>query len=123
MMNRFEFISDQYAGLNLEHNIGGGVFNYIPYLKKLKMRQFWTAKVLYGSLSEDNKKLNLDKGYPFRTLKDKPYIELGTGISNIFQLFRIDFVWRVSPDLLPDEASDRYSGYSEVYGSTSNCIY
>ncbi len=54
MMNRFEFISDQYAGINLEHNIGGGVFNYIPYLKKLKMRQFWTAKVLYGSLSDEN---------------------------------------------------------------------
>lgn len=114
MMNRFEFISDRYAGLNIEHNIGGGVFNYIPYLKKLKMRQFWTAKVLYGSLSEENKKLNLDKGYPFRTLDQNPYIELGTGISNILQLFRIDFVWRVSPDLLPNEGNDRYFG---IFGS------
>ncbi len=114
MMNRYEFISDQYAGVNIEHNIGGGVFNYIPYLKKLKMRQFWTAKVLYGSLSDANKNLNLDKGYPFRTLSDKPYIELGTGISNILQLFRLDFVWRVSPDLLPGESNDRYFG---IFGS------
>jgi len=114
MMNRYEFISDQYAGVNIEHNIGGGVFNYIPYLKKLKMRQFWTAKVLYGSLSDANKQLNLNKGYPFRTLEKDPYIELGTGISNILQLFRIDFVWRVSPSQLPEESDDRYFG---IFGS------
>ena len=114
MMNRFEFLSDQYAGINLEHNIGGGVFNYIPYLKKLKMRQFWTAKVLYGSLSDANKNLNLNKDYTFRTLEQKPYIEVGTGISNILQLFRIDFVWRLSPELLPGESNDRYFG---IFGS------
>ncbi|MBS1588581.1 MAG: carboxypeptidase-like regulatory domain-containing protein [Bacteroidetes bacterium] len=114
MMNRYEFVSDRYAGLNIEHNIGGGVFNYIPYLKKLKMRQFWTAKVLYGNLSEANKLLNLNKGYTFRTLDKDPYIELGTGVSNILQLFRIDFVWRVSPNLLPNEGPDRYFG---IFGS------
>ena len=110
MMNRFEFISDQYAGINVEHSIGGGVFNYIPLLKRIKMRQFWTAKVLYGNLSDANKQLNLDKGYPFRTLKESPYVELGTGVSNIFQLFRIDFIWRVSPELLPEEGNERYFG-------------
>ena len=114
MMNRFEFISDQYAGINLEHNIGGGVFNYIPYLKKLKMRQFWTAKVLYGDLNDENKKLNLDKGYTFRTLDKTPYIEVGTGIANILQVFRIDFVWRVSPKLLPGETEEKYFG---IFGS------
>ncbi len=114
MMTRFEFISDQYAGINLEHNIGGGVFNYIPYLKKLKMRQFWTAKVLYGSLSESNRQLNLNKSYPFRTLEQTPYIEVGTGIANILQLFRLDFVWRLSPELLPEENNDRYFG---IFGS------
>lgn len=114
MMNRFEFISDQYAGVNLEHTIGGGVFNYIPYLKKAKLRQFWTAKVLYGSLNDANRQLNLGKGYPFRTLEKDPYIELGTGVANILQLFRIDFVWRVSPTLLPEESNERYFG---IFGS------
>lgn len=114
MMNRFEFISDSYVGLNLEHNIGGGIFNYIPYVKKLKLRQFWTGKILYGSMSDANKTLNLNKGYPFRTLEKDPYIELGTGISNIFQIFRIDFVWRVSPKLLPNESHDKYFG---IFGS------
>lgn len=114
MMERFEFISDRYAGFNLEHNIGGGIFNYIPQVRKLKMRQFWTAKLLYGNLSEANKQLNLNKGYPFRTLDRDPYIEVGTGVSNILQLFRIDFVWRLSPKMLPGEPQHKYFS---VFGS------
>ncbi len=30
MMNRWEFIHDKYAGVNLEHNIGNGIFRYVP---------------------------------------------------------------------------------------------
>lgn len=111
MMNKYEFISDQYAGLSLEHNIGGGVFNYIPLLKKVKLRQFWTAKGVIGSLSQANQQLNIvPGGYPFRTLQGNPYVELGTGISNIFEIFRIDFVWRVTPQPLPTEDKAKYFG-------------
>lgn len=114
MMNRFEFLSDRYVGFNVEHNIGGGFFNYIPVLKKLKMRQFWTAKALYGDLSAANKALNLNKGFPFKTLNQQPYVELGTGVSNILQVFRIDFVWRVSPKSPPGEPLSKHFG---IFGS------
>ena len=114
MMNRYEFLSDQYAGFNIEHNIGGGIFNYIPLLKKAKLRQFWTAKGIIGSLSDENTKLNLGKGYTFRTLEGNPYVELGTGVENIFQIFRIDFVWRVTPKPLPQESQAKYFG---IFGS------
>ncbi len=110
MMNSYEFISDQYAGFNFEHTIGGGIFNYIPLFKKLKFRQFWTAKGIIGSLSNENQQLNLNKNYPFRTLQGNPYLEMGTGVSNIFQVFRIDFVWRITPKLLPSESKSRYFG-------------
>jgi hypothetical protein len=114
MMNTYEFISDQYAGFNIEHNIGGGIFNHIPGVKKLKFRQFWTAKGVIGSVSNDNYNLNFNKGYPFRSLQGNPYLELGTGVSNIFQIFRIDFVWRVSPMPSSEEARSRYFG---IFGS------
>jgi hypothetical protein len=94
MMNRWEFIHDEYAGLNIEHNIGNGIFRLFP---KLRFRQFWTAKTLWGSLSPANKALNFKQGHNFQTLDGKTYLEVGTGIDNIFRVFRIDFVWRVLP--------------------------
>lgn len=110
MMNRWEFVHDKYAGVNFEHNFGSGLFRLVP---KLRFRQFWTAKVLWGSLSSANKALNFKQGNNFRTLDGKPYVELGTGIDNIIRVFRIDFIWRfLSPSLqLP---SDKKFG---VFGS------
>ncbi len=114
MMNKYEFVSDQYAGFNIDHNIGGGIFNYIPFLKQLKFRQFWTAKGILGSLSQPDQLLNFNKGFPFRTLQGLPYLELGTGISNILQVFRIDFVWRITPQPQSTEAKSKYFG---IFGS------
>ena len=95
-MNRFEYLSDQYAGANVEHNIGSGLFRFIPITRKLKWRQFWTAKMLLGSLDSDNNAIN-NKTNSFKTLNGKTYVEVGTGIDNIFKVFRLDFVWRLSP--------------------------
>ncbi len=114
MMNTYEFISDQYAGFNLEHNIGGGIFNHIPLFKKLKFRQFWTAKGVIGSLNDANYNLNFNKGFPFRSLQGNPYLELGTGVSNIFRVFRLDFDWRVAPKPLGGEVISRHFG---IFGS------
>ncbi len=114
MMNLYEFVSDQYAGFNIEHSIGGGIFHLIPLVKKLKFRQFWTAKGVIGSLSPANEALNLNKGFPFKTLANNPYIEVGTGVENILKLLRVDFVWRVTPKALPTEPRQKYFG---IFGS------
>lgn len=97
MMNRYEFLSDQWAGFNIEHEIGGGIFNYIPWVRKLRLRQFWTAKGVIGRLSSSNKMLNFQGDYPFKTLEGDPYLEVGTGVENILRFLRVDFVWRVLP--------------------------
>jgi len=94
MMNRYEFIHDQYVGINIEHNVGNGIFRFFP---KLKFRQFWTAKALWGSLSDANKALNFREATTFQTLNGKTYLEAGTGVDNIFRLFRVDFIWRLLP--------------------------
>lgn len=114
MMNRYEFISDQYAGLNIEHDIGGGVFNYLPGIRRLKLRQFWTAKAVVGRLSDANRRINLHNGYLFRTLDSKPYVELGTGVENILHFIRIDLVWRVSSPPPQPAFTDRRFG---IFGS------
>lgn len=110
MMNRYEFIHDKYLGINFEHNVGNGIFRFFP---KLKLRQFWTAKTLWGSLSDANKAYNFKQGHSFQTLDGKTYMELGTGVDNIFRVFRVDFIWRVLPSRLPDGNSKRFG----VFGS------
>jgi len=97
MMYRYEYISDTYAGVMLEHSLGSLFFKHIPYVKKMKVRTFWNARGVYGSLSTSNILLNMDKGYNFQTLTKSPYLEVGTGIENIFKVLRVDFVWRVLP--------------------------
>ncbi|HVT84064.1 MAG TPA: DUF5686 family protein [Chitinophagaceae bacterium] len=112
-MNKYEFIHDKYAGLNLDYNIGNGIFRFFPLTRKLKFRQFFTAKTLWGSLSEANKELNFKQGNTFQTLDGKTFMELGTGVDNILRVFRLDLVWRVLPRPLPKVNSERFG----VFGS------
>ena len=108
LMRRFEFITDKYAGFNLEHDIGSGIFRYTKITRKLKLRQFWEVKGVVGNLSDANKQLNFVGDYPFKSLDNKLYMEVGTGIDNILKFFRVDFIWRVAPTPLPVKASERF---------------
>lgn len=110
LMNRYEFIHDRYAGINFEHNVGNGIFRLFP---KLKFRQFWTAKVLWGSLSESNRILNFKEGNTFQTLDGKTYLEMGTGIDNILHVLRLDFVWRILPTRLAKADAQHFG----IFGS------
>ncbi|HZE84340.1 MAG TPA: carboxypeptidase-like regulatory domain-containing protein, partial [Puia sp.] len=115
LLNKWEYIHDRYLGVNFEHNFGNGLFRFIPLTRKLKFRQFWTAKALWGSLSDANKSLNhfSDPGSGFHSLDGKTYLELGTGVDNIFRFFRVDMIWRVLPRPLPTVPAERFG----VFGS------
>ena len=71
----------------------------IPFLRRTKIRQFWTFKGVVGSMAASNRAFNrIELGpYQLRSLRDNFYLEYGTGFDNIFRFFRIDFVWRKSP--------------------------
>jgi hypothetical protein len=114
MMNRFEYISDAYAGAIVEHSMGSLFLKYIPLVQKMKIRTFWNAKGVYGSLSKANQQLNLNKGFAFQTLTQSPYLEIGTGAENILKVLRIDFVWRVMPR---NTAADIRSRRFGIFGS------
>ncbi|HUP14346.1 MAG TPA: DUF5686 family protein, partial [Niastella sp.] len=108
LMNRYEYIHDRFAGFNIEHNFGNGLFRFIPLTRKLKFRQFWTAKGLWGTLSAPNRQLNFINGYPFQSLDGRTYLEVGTGVDNIFKVFRLDFIWRPLPVARSLTNNDRF---------------
>ena len=112
LMNRYEYVHDRYAGVFFEHNIGSGLFRFIPITRKLKLRQLWTAKALWGSLSENNKTLNYVPGHPFRSLDGKTYLEVGTGVDNILKVLRLDLVWKLSPSEIKTAAHPKFGVFA-----------
>ena len=97
LMNKYEYLHDQFAGFNFEHNIGSGIFRFTPLTRMLKFRQFYTVKLLWGHLSPENAAYNNTPDYTFKSLDGKTYMEIGTGVDNIFRFFRVDFIWHVLP--------------------------
>lgn len=101
LMNRFEYFSDRYMGFQLEHNLEKKILNLLPFMRKSRMRQFWTLKGVWGDMSAANRKYNKTElaSYQLRSLMSHTYVEYGTGLDNIFGFFRIDFLWRKAPPL------------------------
>jgi hypothetical protein len=116
LMNFGEFVSDRYVSLRYRHNFEGLFLNRIPLMRRLKWRLVATANVLYGSLSQQNKELlsaeapdgqeALQIGY---LNWEKPYVEVGYGVENIFKFFRVDFVHRLTYlDYNPDVKTRKF---------------
>jgi hypothetical protein len=97
-----EFVSDTYVSMNYQHHFEGFLLNRIPLFKKLKWRAVGTFNILKGSVSNENKELHSEvgtNGLPndlISSLGDEPYMEVGYGIENIFRIFRIDAIHRLS---------------------------
>ncbi len=93
MMKYYEFASDQYASIGLFHHFEGLIFNKVPLLKKLKWREVVTAKALWGSVNDKNRRTLI---FPstLHALGNEPYVEVSAGIENIFKVFRVDALWR-----------------------------
>ncbi len=93
-MNYFEFVSDQFVELHVQHYFMGLVFNRLPLIKKWNLREVVTCNAVYGSLSSNNRDFNQNN--LFSELNKKPYVEVGAGITNIFDILRFDFIYRAT---------------------------
>ncbi len=91
-LNFYEFVTDTYATFQWEHNFNGKILSRIPYLRKLNLREIVCVKSVYGTISDENKAINVSE-VPCLA-PEKPYWEYSAGIGNIFKVFRLDFAWR-----------------------------
>jgi len=102
LMNPMEFATDQYLSWDLTYWGNGVLFNRIPLVKHLRLREVLTFRGLWGDLSSrNNPELDLSlPRFPFqsftRPMERTPYMELGVGIDNILTILRVDYVWRLT---------------------------
>ncbi|UKN01532.1 DUF5686 and carboxypeptidase regulatory-like domain-containing protein [Paracrocinitomix mangrovi] len=94
LMRYYEFISDEWVGINFEHRLQGFIMDRIPLIKKAKLRLVYNAKMIVGRYNNKHNEELLLPTYSYRL--QYPYYEVGAGIENIFKFIRVDAVWRLS---------------------------
>ena len=90
----YEFVTDTYATVHLEHNFNGRLFSRIPLLRKLNLREIVGLRGAWGQLSEANIALSAPTNIPLIAPDDQIYWEYSFGVGNIFKILRIDFNFR-----------------------------
>lgn len=103
LMDFFEFSTDRFIELRYRHSFEGILFNSIPLLKKMKLRTIASADILYGSIRNSNANITVNPTLPngtelplFSKLDERPYIELGYGIENIFRVLTVQAFHRIT---------------------------
>ncbi len=93
----YEFVTDSYATLILDHHFNGFFLNRIPVVKKLNLREIGFIRTAMGSISDGSKNINRSS-INYVAPNNKVYLEYGIGIENIgvgnFRILRVDFNWR-----------------------------
>lgn len=102
LMDPLEFISDSYVSWDFTYWANGAIFNYLPLIKRLKLREVFACRGYLGSLSDKNTPSLENNLYCFPALahatpmNGHPYIEVSAGLDNLFKCLRVDYVWRLT---------------------------
>ena len=110
-LDYYEFVSDTYASLHLQHNFGGRIFSRIPLLRKLDLREVVGFRAVYGTISHENIDLNASN-IVYRA-PEEIYWEWSVGVGNIFRVFSLDFNFRAN---YLDSPNARDFGVTGVFG-------
>ena len=94
LMDNGEFVADKYVLLHADWNLGGILFNQIPGIKWLNLRELVSLHAAYGGLRGSHATLlPLPEG--MGTFSE-PYVEIGAGIGNILRVLNVQSVWRLT---------------------------
>ena len=84
-----QLLADKYVALQTEWNGQGILFNLIPGIRWLHLRELVEAKIAYGALTSVTE----------QPRSSMLYAEIGVGIGNILRVCDLYSVWSLSPDI------------------------
>ncbi len=100
LVDNMEFLTDRYASAMACWDMHGKLFNRIPLLRRLKWREWFAVRCMWGDLTEKNRQwlVEDDQSRHSMTTLDpqRPYWELSVGVHNIFKLVHIEYVRRLN---------------------------
>ena len=105
LMNDWEFLNDRQVFWALSWDMNGKLLNRIPLIKKLKWREWFAIKGVWGHLTDKNNpylEKNQGDGRLFKfpknshVMNDTPYWECVAGVHNIFKFFSVEYVRRLT---------------------------
>lgn len=117
LINNMEFLNDRYGSFAITYDMNGKLLNRLPLIKKLKWREAFRFRGMYGTLTEKNDpyKSHNDELFLFpmrdgvptsHVMGNTPYLEASIGIYNIFKLIHIEYVRRLTYTDLPGVKKD-----------------
>ncbi|WP_121667904.1 DUF5686 and carboxypeptidase-like regulatory domain-containing protein [Mesonia aquimarina] len=116
LLNFYEFVTDSYTSLHLEHNFNGRLFSRIPGLRDLNLRELVSVRGVVGDISEESQLLNASTSNPVLMAPSRePYWSWSVGVGNIFKVFRLDFHFRGNYFDNPDARSFGVTGNFGFY--------
>ena len=102
-MDYYEFASDLWVTVFWEHNFKGFFLGKIPLLKRLQWREVASLRAAYGTVRKENNGIIGAEDaeavmlFPEKMGKlNRPYVEMGVGVTNIFRILRVDAFWRMT---------------------------
>lgn len=99
LLDYYEFITDEYVSLHLEHNFNGKIFSKIPLIRDLQWREIIGIRGVIGGISQES--IDMNASDIIYVAPENVYWEYHFGIGNIFKLLRVDFEYRGSYRDLP----------------------
>ncbi len=100
LMNNYQYAADRYVTLQADWNGQGVLFNLIPGIRYLRLRELAEIKVAYGGLRRTHTSVTpfptLPNGTPTLSSLRIPYVELGVGIGNILRIGELYSIWRLT---------------------------
>ncbi len=103
LMRDWEFLNDREIFWSFNWDMNGKILNRIPLIKKLKLREHFAVKGMYGHLTHKNNPLeNIGDESLFRfpksthIMNNQPYWEGVVGVTNVFKFFTVEYVRRIT---------------------------